>query len=187
MDPGETTLVLDDPVAGPHCPTIPPTVDAARSDVLAVSFSRPPDRVVEDWSDRREEPPGHLHVLCANDSLRTSAPANAIDIPVPWVDVSMVNPANLTGFGVRLTGFLDRFDARRRRGEAENCLVCFDSLTAFASHVDADTLVRFLELTATETTASGAIGHFHITPGAHDDALLDRVRGVLDSAVDSVS
>jgi hypothetical protein len=101
----------------------------------------------------------------------TGSPAGRFDA------VETVNaPTDLTGVGIAVTEFLDASDGATA--------VCFDSVTALLQYVDMDTAFEFLHVFAGRLHRHGAVGHFHMDPGAHDPQVVAQVASLVDGKVE---
>lgn len=73
---------------------------------------------------------------------------------------------------------LDTFD------DADRVTLCFDSLTAFLQYVDVADAYRYLHALIERLWSAGAVGHFHVDPGAHGEETLDALTGLFDAVVE---
>lgn len=151
--------------------------------VLLVSYTKSPDAQLRRWRAHAEQRPANLGIVSVEDSTRSVAAASAGgDAAGPGGRAGPIetvnNPNDLTGLGIRITEFLDRWDDDRPM------VVCFDSLTALLQYVDLETAYEFLHIITGRLAAAGARSHFHMDPGAHDDRAVESVVSLMDAAVE---
>lgn len=154
-----------------------------KQNVLLVSYTKSPDAQLRRWRAHAEQRPANLGIVSVEDSTRSAAAASAggdatgpegREGPIETVS----NPNDLTGLGIRITEFLDRWD------DDQPMVVCFDSLTALLQYVDLETAYEFLHIITGRLAAIGARSHFHMDPGAHDDRTVESVVSLMDAVVE---
>lgn len=143
-----------------------PAVD---DDVTAASMrlliTGDPDAVVAvavtpsaaEWVDRWRE---HVGPLPSNLALVTTGDGT-VDADATVDRLS--SPGDLTGLGMRLSDYLQRFT-----GRDERIGLCFDSLTTVLQYSELHNVYRFLHLMTTRLSGAGARAHFHLDPATQD-------------------
>ena len=180
-----TTVLLTVPSVSPADRTVCTdlltceTVDEVN--VLHVDFVRTPHDRVRHWQ-RVEGSPGDLAILNVDTHVRsaaTEASPSETDELSPVVE-TIRNPGDLTQFGVAFTKCLERWEDSERQTR-----VCFHSLSAFLHYVDLSAAFKFLNVVRGQLSKAGAVGHFHIEPGAHDERTIRRLRPLFDAVVEA--
>ncbi|PSQ57105.1 hypothetical protein BRD18_07870 [Halobacteriales archaeon SW_7_71_33] len=153
------------------CPRLLLGSDAedAGIDLLRIAY-RDPGRVVEEWPTHIGDPPARARLVTAG---RAAAAVEEADLDVPAVET--VPPADLTELGIRTNEVLDEWSNDDRRS-----IVCLDSITDVLEHVSFETAYRFLHVFTNQLGAADAVGHFHMTPEAHDDCTVQRAMALFD-------
>jgi hypothetical protein len=135
--------------------------------VLQVTYERPPSAVVEDWLTHHGEPPASLAVVGPTEEDAAALPAD--------VHVTTVAPDDLTGVGIAVGRYLDRWEGTP--------MVCVDSLTALLDHVDQDRLFRFMHTLTGRFVAAGAAAHVHLDPSTQDERTVATLATLFESVV----
>ena len=151
--------------------------------LLLVSLSGNPDRRLEVWK-RRGELPGEVAVLSVEESRGAAAAggtAGTMGGPggstVSTATVS--EPSDLTGIGIKINQCLSAWEDDDVRTD-----VCFDSVTTLLQYVDTRRAFRFLHVLSRRVRSVGALAHFHVDPGAHEDQTLATIEGVFSDVYD---
>jgi len=142
-------------------------------DLLRVAY-RNPGRVVQKWPTHVADPPAQAQLIAAG---RAAVAVEGADLGAPTVET--VPPADLTELGIRTSELLNRWSATGRQS-----VVCLDSVTDVLDHVSFQTAYRFLHVFTNQLDAVDAVGHFHMTPAAHDDCTVQRVMELFDVVVE---
>lgn len=138
---------------GPHNPCLD-FVDAPDR-ALVVSYVRSPDEWVANWRAVRGTLPDELVVLAPGDWPGTGLP--------PGVSVeSIASPGDLTGQGIRVNEYLDRW-------AGTDVVICFDSLTTLLPYGELNQVYRFVHLLSTRLEGTGVRVLFGLDPAAVDD------------------
>jgi len=138
--------------------------DSGAENLLYVSWSGDPSNRLEHVYEHAD-PAGQARGVIIGDVR--NQPSDAFDA------LETVNsPTDLTGVGIAVTELLS--------GTNGSTAVCFDSVTALLQYVDLDTAFEFLHVFVGRLHRHGAIGHFHMDPGAHDDKLVAQVASLVD-------
>ncbi|PSQ38788.1 hypothetical protein BRD13_05535 [Halobacteriales archaeon SW_5_70_135] len=170
---GTTSVLFLSPDSGDDgvCPRLLLGGDAedAGIDLLRIAY-RDPGRVVEGWPTHVADPPARARLITAG---RAAAVVEEADLDVPAVE--RVSPADLTELGIRTSEVLEEWSDDDRRS-----VVCLDSITDVLDHVSFETAYRFLHVFTNQLCAADAIGHFHMTPEAHDDCAVQRTMALFD-------
>jgi hypothetical protein len=124
--------------------------------VLVVSYVRSPAAWVSDWRERHGKLPAELVILTTGGS--------GTDLPDAVTVEQVASPGDLTGQGMRLSEYLERW-----QGENGDVRVCLDSLTTLLQYEDTHQVYRFVHLLSTRFEGAGAHGHFHLDPATTDE------------------
>jgi len=88
------------------------------------------------------------------------------------------SPGDLTTLGVRIT---ERLDAWETGPTDHRTVVCFDSVSTLLQYTDFQGAYKFLDALVNYVEDAGAIAHFHMDPGAHDEQTVDGLRQLFHS------
>lgn len=150
--------------------------------VLYVTLVEPPDRRLEAWRTHAEGEPTTVGFVVVNETERATAAASTAtgtgDTGVLAPVETVSTPSDLTGIGIAVHKFLDRWD-----GDDNPTALCFHSLTALLQHVDLRRTFQFLHVLTNQLRTGGAVAHFHVDPGAHDDRTLHTLYALFDIVV----
>jgi hypothetical protein len=146
--------------------------DPGRVCLLAVSFTRPPDRFVAEWTDAAGARPRDAIVVTSTDQV-AEAGSTAVE--------TVSSPGDLTGVGMKSTRHLARWDEAD-----EEVAVVVESLTHLLEYAHLEALYRFLHVLVARLDAIGARGRFHLDPTAHDDATVNTLKSLFRVAVERV-
>lgn len=162
--------------------TVLPTV--SRTDpLLVVTYTHPPDRIHDRVTDA-DYVPSELGVITANDGIRSTdaasvnGSASAGDPDAMPLTIETTPPGNLTRLGVRITEFLNRWEAVDGR-----IVLCFDSITVLSQHVQNSTLLRFLHVLTGHLRSIDARGYFLIDPTPLSDSTMVKAKTVVDTVI----
>jgi len=138
--------------------------------VLTVAYDRPPEAIVDEWRASHGSLPASLAIVAPTGDeppARASLPAD--------VHVTRVEPDDLTGIGIAVGRYLDRWD-----GPAT---VCLDSLTTLLGHTEEDRAFRFLHTLTGRFVAADAAGHVHLDPATQDERTVATLATLFDTVV----
>jgi hypothetical protein len=65
-----------------------------------------------------------------------------------------------------------------------NTMVSFDSLTSLLQYVELQRAFRFLHVLANRVKTAGAVAHFHMDPGAHDEQAMATLSSLFDAVAE---
>jgi hypothetical protein len=162
---------------------------SAEENLLWVTYTRGPDEVLESWRRHSDATPANLGVVSVGDTMRSAAAASAAVVGPDATDPdeattgapnpveAVENPSDLTGLGITVGQYFEAW------GTEQPTSLCFDSVTALLQYVEFQTAYRFLHVLSGRVAAAGAVGHFHIDPGAHDDQRVATLRTLFDAVV----
>jgi hypothetical protein len=156
------------------CPGIGPGGDR---NLLLVSLSGDPDRRLDVWK-RRRELPEKVAVLSAEQARGAVATDGATTSTTgpggsTVTTATVSDPSDLTGVGIKVNQCLSAGEDDDARTD-----VCFDSVTTLLQYVDTRRAFRFLHVLSRRVRSVGALAHYHIDPGAHDEQTLATIEGV---------
>ena len=84
-------------------------------------------------------------------------------------------PADLTGLGITIS--------ERLTDWSPDSLLIFESLTVLLEYVDLKRVFRFLHVLVNRVKATGAVAHYHLDPGEHDDRTVATLTSLFDTVV----
>jgi hypothetical protein len=172
-----TAVLVLSPAGGDDgvCPRLLSGADSddAGIDLLRVAY-RDPGRVVEEWPTHVATDPERARLIAAG---RAAAVVERADLDASTVET--VPPADLTELGIRTSELLNRW-----RVADQQSVVCFDSVTDVLDHVSFETAYRFLHVFTNQLDTVDAVGHFHMTPSAHDDCTVQRTMELFDAVAE---
>lgn len=162
------------------CPGIGPGGDR---NLLLVSLSGNPDRRLETWK-RRDELPARVAVLSAEQARGAVAADGAATTTAgpggsTVTTTTVSDPSDLTGVGIKVNQCLSAWE-----DDDVGTDVCFDSVTTLLQYVDTRRAFRFLHVLSRRIRSVGALAHYHIDPGAHDEQTLATIEGVFSDVFD---
>lgn len=177
-DPGDSVLVLSpslDEATNSACVDLLDPIDSDQTRVLWVTVHESPNERIAHWAAHHDEPPvdaAILDILAGGDRSTDGGGPTLFDEPVSVTEVTA--PHNLTRIGVEIVDQLDRWN----RANDAQIVVCFHSLTSFLQYVDTQEAFKFLHALTNQLSRTGAIAHFHMDPGAHDERTINTVMPV---------
>lgn len=152
--------------------------------LLLVSLSGTPDRRLETWK-RRGDLPGKVAILSVEEARGAAASAGGTSGTIGGPGGSTVStatvsePGDLTGIGIKINQCLSAWEDDDVRTD-----VCFDSVTTLLQYVDTRRAFRFLHVLSRRIQSVGALAHYHVDPGAHDEQTLATVEGLFSDVYD---
>lgn len=162
---------------------LPPGVELADSNVLAVTYSQSAQQWLSNWRTSVGVLPRRMLVVDATEGTRstTAVSDGGQSPPGPGPDsgahsIETVSPEDLTGLGITLGDPLSKWSS-------DPTLVGLDSLTAMLQYVDLQRAFRFLHVFTRRLGAVGGRGVFFIDPDAHDDREMATLRPLFDTVV----
>lgn len=138
--------------------------------VLMIAYDRPPETVVDDWQATHGTLPASMAIIAP-----TAEDTVAGEHLPPDVHVTQVRPDDLTGVGIAVGRYLDRW-----HGPA---VVCLDSLTTLLGHAEEDRVFRFLHTLTGRFVAADAAGHVHLDPATQDERTVATLATLFDTVV----
>ena len=147
--------------------------------VLVVSYATSGDQWARGWRANVGDLPSQFVFVHVGGVVRSVADTTATLAPSEGQVLETVgNAADLTGLGITMNRHLTRWQGAECRKA-----VCFRSLTALLQYVDVRTAYRFLQVLTSQVAASGAVGHYHLSPDAHDEADVNALASLFDASV----
>jgi hypothetical protein len=146
----------------------------ASLDVLQVSYTRPPDRLVELWRERHDDLPANYRVVDVGARARAPGQAEGDRTPAS-VTVTRANLNDLTGLAMEWRNAFNEF------ARTDNDLaVCLDSITAMLQYVTVEEAYRFVHMATGQIHELAGQAHFHLDPNAHDDQTISTMKTAFD-------
>ncbi|WP_255197209.1 DUF7504 family protein [Halorarius litoreus] len=187
---GEGTKALDEFTVGSNVLLLGPAVDGEvddgcrrllhggpdvdRRSMLVVTFTLSPRQWVDRWDDHVGERPRELIVVTTSDTFGGPNADTDVDGNVQVEYLS--SPGDLTGLGMIISKYLERWHAEDRR-----MALCFDSLTALLQYEELHNVYRFLHLMTTRLAGADAHAHFHLDPATQDDKTVSTLSSTFDA------
>lgn len=159
------------------CPDLMLPDPVETENVLWVLYEDTPDRRLREWQQHGCGRPSNLGIISVGDGTRSASAAAGDGGNFGFVD-TISHPEDLTGLGIRLDDYLQRWS-----DTPERTVVCFDSLTTLLQYVSDDTVYRFLNVLTSKLYAVEAFAHFHINPDAHDDETVEMLASLFDAVI----
>jgi hypothetical protein len=138
--------------------------------VLEIAYNRSPATVVENWRASAGELPASLAIICPE--------AEHVEEMPEGVHVTSVADSDLTGVGIAVTRYLDRWD-----GSSRSITACLDSLTAVLQYADMERVFRFLHTLNGRFVATETRAHVHLDPATQDDQSIATLATLFDTVV----
>lgn len=156
------------------------SVDPTRMNLLVITYQQSPSTVLDVWGRRVGEQPSELQIVAAGHPIDpTSTLVTADDGEGPSTPtVTRSDPGDLTQLGITTRKCLQEWQQNRNW-----TAICGGSLTAMLQWVTPPVLVRFLEVFLRQRPDVHI--HFHITPGVHEEGLMETLTGLFDSVIES--
>ena len=143
----------------------------AADTVIRVSYGGTGGHVADEWAEAFHEVPSQsLEVVASSGGTKHPADHEG--------HLVEVNPGDLTGLGVRLSGALERCAA----SEGDSTL-CFDSLTVALQYADRQVIFQFLHTLSGLVRQAGTQAHFHLDPDAVDEQSVATLKTLFDTVV----
>lgn len=154
--------------------------DVEQMNVWSLGITLSPDKRVANWHRAVGEKPGAFKVVSVGEHPQEQAEALAASYGFEPEPHFVVVPygGDLTQIGIELIDALDEWEANDRQ-----TVVCVHSLTALLQYIESETAFRFLKSFTDRIEQAGAIAHYHMNPGAHDDAVVSNVATLFDAMV----
>jgi hypothetical protein len=150
------------------------TAPPASLDVLQVSYTRPPDRLVATWRERHDSLPAHYRIVDVGARARAPGRGETDRTPAS-VTVTRANPNDLTGLAMEWRNAFNEF------ARTDNDLVvCLDSITAMLQYVSVEEAYRFVHMATGQVHELAGQAHFHLDPQAHDDQTISTMKTAFD-------
>jgi hypothetical protein len=163
-----------------YCLAAENAAPATESNVLSVTLNESAEAVAERWVRCVGQVPDQLAVITVGDtnrSIATTDGGSGAGGPSGY-DMSTAvvsSPGDLTGLGIKLSQCLSAWD-----DHDNETVVRFDSLTTLLQFADLKRSFRFIHVLTGRISSAGAVGYFHLDPGAHDEQTLATLRGLFD-------
>lgn len=183
ISPGDSVLLLSSPMErtdADYCLAAENAAPPAESNVLSVTLNGSADDIAERWTRCVGQLPDQLAVITVGDTNRSAAATDGgagasgpsgYDMSTTTVS----SPGDLTGLGIKLSQCLSTWG-----DHGNETTVRFDSLTTLLQFADLKRSFRFIHVLTGRISSAGAVGYFHLDPGAHDEQTLATLSGLFD-------
>lgn len=156
-------------------------IDPKELNVWSFGVTVSPNHRVEQWERTVGASPGAFRIVSATpmieDEARDLAAAYGFD-PEPRF-ITIPNPGALPRIGLALRDALKSWDDNDRQTVA-----CFHSISSLSQYADPEEIYQLLNTITDEIRSAGALAHYHLDPGAHDDESIARFRGLFDTVIE---
>ncbi|WP_254762294.1 DUF7504 family protein [Natrinema marinum] len=163
--------MLDDSTKQVHNMLLSPDTSEP-TDILVLTF-RSPDQWLRAWAGDPATHEGRIGIITLDES--PSEPGRQFDD----VTTVSVNPADLTGIGMKLSDYL----SSRNHADTET-VICVESITELLQYTNRKSLFRFLRVITRRIEHVEGIAHFHLDPAAHDQETVNTIKLPFDAIVD---
>lgn len=181
---GENVLLLVPPMHPGDldgCLDLLSVKDPSELNVWSFGVTLSPDHRVEQWERSVGESPGAFRIVSAtsmaDDEAQDLAVAYGFD-PEPNI-FTIRNPGALPRIGLALQDALDEWEENDRQ-----TVVCFHSISSLSQYASTKEIYQLLNTMTSEITEAGALAHYHLDPGAHDEATVAQYRGLFDTIIE---
>lgn len=147
---------------------------------LCVTVDDTPDDRLDEWRANIGELPAETGIIAVGEQTRTAAAASDAGPGTTPVTIdTLADPSDLTGLAMAIGAYLDAWGDISRTP-----VVCFDSITSLLFHSDEERVFRFLHATTGRLRNLGAVAHYHLDPGAFDEATVNMFSSLFDAVVE---
>lgn len=153
----------------------------SEENVLAVSLTDSPDDWLEDWSRYvGQERPAKTSFVTSGEATRSAARGiEAASGPSNVTLHGVSSPADLTGLGMRISEQLAAWKA-----EDNQIVVDFDSLSILLEYSETQSVFKFMHVLKGRMDAAGAVAHYHMDPGVHDQQVVSTFTSLMDAVIE---
>lgn len=175
-------LLLGSPLEAANaeaCTDLLTIAEPRHENVLCLSFTQSPDERVRQWRTHVDADPGSFVVVHAGSTTRSAAGRARADQPFEITVETVTDPGDLTGMGIAITRYLDRWIGTERR-----VVFCFHTLTSLLQYADLTRGYRFLHVLTSHMNRVGAVAHYHLDPSAHEDRVTNTLKTLFDAVIE---
>ena len=154
----------------------------AHVDALSVALTGTPDDRLAVCRAGGGDGPAKMGFVSVGETTRSAAAAAGGPVELPGGEVvveTVSSPADLTGLGIKISGFLSRWE-----GDGNRIHVCVHSLTTLLQYVDVQDVFRFLHVVTGRLDAVSAVAHYHMDPTAHTDQEVNTLKSLFDAVIE---
>ncbi|WP_455448997.1 DUF7504 family protein [Natrinema thermotolerans] len=144
-----------------------------RTDVLALTFQSP-EQWLRSWGKEPSDHDGRIGIITLDES------PGRVQYQGDAVTTITVNPADLTGIGMKLSDYL----SSQVETDTETA-ICFDSVTGLLQYANQKSVFRFLRVITRRIEHVDGIAHFHMDPTAHDQQTINTMKSPFGAIVES--
>lgn len=166
------------------CSTLTEIAPPSELATIAVTLSKSPDEWLDAYRSHVGSLPAHVSIVDVGEETRSAASDGGHPAPFPNGPDGSIHtvqsPGNLTQLGVRIT---EAFDEIAELDSELSISLCFDSISPLLLHAEADTVFKFLTVLTGKVSADDGFGHYHIDPGAHEEATVHMLTTVFDAVI----
>ena len=175
VEAGTNLLIAGPPMTGKRALAFDVLADGSRrgDGAVVVTTKDSGEKALGEFEDEFDEPPSTVGVVdCVSKQQGRS--------PRPTDNVAFTSsPVDMTGIGIKLSEFLERF---YERGVRENRIL-FHSLSTLLMYSNLQTVFRFLHVFTGRVQSADALGLFIIDATGHDDQTMSTLRQLFDGEI----
>lgn len=146
--------------------------------VLAVTYTDPSIAHLDEFESVAGHRPAEVSIVSV-DETATEPRTETVD----GMTIRSVGPAdNLTGVAAAVSECLGAWS--ERAAPDDDLVFCFDSLTAMLQSVSRERAFRFLHVLTRRLEQAGAVGHYHVEPGRHDEQTIATLSPLFDATIE---
>ncbi|WP_433628430.1 RAD55 family ATPase [Halomicrococcus sp. NG-SE-24] len=175
-EPGTNLLIAGPPMTGKRALGLDILTHGSRrgDGAIVVTTQDSGDEVLRAYEDRFD---GAVPAVGVVDCVSKQQGAS----PTPTDRVAYASsPVDMTGIGIELSEFLERF---YERGVRENRIL-LDSLSTLLMYSNLQTVFRFLHVFTGRVQSADALGLFVVDSTAHDDQTMSPLRQLFDGEIE---
>ena len=146
-------------------------------ELLAIDYRRSPDQWLDEWQQYVGDRPQRSTIVSIDETTRSATASSESVSYGPNTSVHVEMPADLTGLGITASEYLSEHGGT-------NTVVSFDSLTSLLQYVELPRAFRFLHVLTNRVKTAGAVAHFHMDPGAHDEQAVATLSSLFDAVAE---
>ncbi|WP_256392473.1 DUF7504 family protein [Natronoarchaeum rubrum] len=171
-----------DPADDRACTDLLTFDDPERENVLSVTLSQTPADRLALWRQEGGGAMPNRAVIVDGSGPSTEAERATVVEAIPDLSVEVLSDAAGPMELALIVGqYLGEWD-----DTAERTVACIHSLSALLDSFARGEVVQFVNALDARLESAGAVVHYHLDPGAHDDSTLSEIRPLFDAVVEHV-
>lgn len=153
------------------------------TNLLYVTCTPSTEKKLTGWcSHVDDDPPANVGVIKIGDEFADVSNRTALEpmSPEAITMTTISSPTDLTRIGMALEKQLTTWSDE---SDANQIVVCLHSITMLLQYTSVKSLFRLLHVFTSRLSNAGAVAHYHMNPGAHDDQTLNLLLELFDVAL----